>query len=211
MNSWGRHHLQIRPSSYPINTNMTGLRLFSKIFASLCFGRKYSLSIGRVKLEVKIHTMLRASTCVYFMNIIGRHLLQIRPSYVPVARRQSSPVVTGTHVTGLCLSITYPRTSVLEFEVKKHIRYWYVPFQQSPLCVQLLGSGGKISACGQASALLLLLLLLLLSIVGSDLFCTFTVPYDIAVHTYHWDCSALLVVIKDCDTNNQFFFYALII
>ena len=35
--------------SYPMNINMIGFRLFSKIFASLCFGRKYNLCIGRVK------------------------------------------------------------------------------------------------------------------------------------------------------------------
>ena len=40
---------RVLSKSYQINTNMTGFRGFSKIFASLCFGRKYSLSIGRVK------------------------------------------------------------------------------------------------------------------------------------------------------------------
>ena len=34
-------------------TNMTGFRWFSKFFASLCFGRKYSLSIGRIKVISK--------------------------------------------------------------------------------------------------------------------------------------------------------------
>ena len=32
-----------------MNTYMTGFRWFSKMFAFLCFGRKNSLSIGRVK------------------------------------------------------------------------------------------------------------------------------------------------------------------
>ena len=31
-----------------MNIEMTGLRLLTKFFASLCFGRKTSLSIGRV-------------------------------------------------------------------------------------------------------------------------------------------------------------------
>ena len=42
-------HLRVLSGSYPMNTNMTGFRLFSKIFASLCFGRKNNLCIGRVK------------------------------------------------------------------------------------------------------------------------------------------------------------------
>ena len=33
-------HLRVVSESYPMNTNMTGFRWFSKIFASLCFGRK---------------------------------------------------------------------------------------------------------------------------------------------------------------------------
>ena len=37
-----------------MNTNMTGFRLFSKIFASWCFGRKYSVSIGGVKVPLVI-------------------------------------------------------------------------------------------------------------------------------------------------------------
>ena len=43
-------HLRVLGENYLMNTNMTGFRGFSKIFASLFFGRKYtSLSIGRVK------------------------------------------------------------------------------------------------------------------------------------------------------------------
>ena len=33
-------HLKVLSSTYPLNTNMTGLRWFSEIFASVCFGRK---------------------------------------------------------------------------------------------------------------------------------------------------------------------------
>ena len=33
-------HLRVLSESYPMNTNMTGFRWFSKLFASLCFGRK---------------------------------------------------------------------------------------------------------------------------------------------------------------------------
>ena len=40
-------HLRVLIKSFPMSTNMAGFRRFSKIFASLCFG-KSSLSIGRV-------------------------------------------------------------------------------------------------------------------------------------------------------------------
>ena len=33
-------HLIVLGESYPMNTHITGFRWFSKIFASLCFGRK---------------------------------------------------------------------------------------------------------------------------------------------------------------------------
>ena len=33
-------HLRVLSESYLMNTNMTGFRLFSKIVAYLCFGRK---------------------------------------------------------------------------------------------------------------------------------------------------------------------------
>ena len=33
-------HLRVLRESYPMNTNMTGFRGFTKSFASLCFGRK---------------------------------------------------------------------------------------------------------------------------------------------------------------------------
>ena len=33
-------HLRALNKSFPMNTNMTGIRWFSKIFASMCFGRK---------------------------------------------------------------------------------------------------------------------------------------------------------------------------
>ena len=33
-------HLRVLSKSYPMNTNMTGFRWFSKIFVSLCFGQK---------------------------------------------------------------------------------------------------------------------------------------------------------------------------
>ena len=32
-------HLRVLSESYPMNTNMTGFKWFSKIFASLCFGQ----------------------------------------------------------------------------------------------------------------------------------------------------------------------------
>ena len=33
-------HLRVFGESFPVNTNMTGFRWFSKIFVSLCFGPK---------------------------------------------------------------------------------------------------------------------------------------------------------------------------
>ena len=33
-------HMKVLSESFPMNTNMTGFRCFSKIFASLCFGQK---------------------------------------------------------------------------------------------------------------------------------------------------------------------------
>ena len=42
-------HLKVLSESFPMSTNMTGFRWFSKIFAFLCIGQMYSLSIGRVK------------------------------------------------------------------------------------------------------------------------------------------------------------------
>ena len=33
-------HLRVLSESYPMNTNMTGFRWFSKLFASLCFVMK---------------------------------------------------------------------------------------------------------------------------------------------------------------------------
>ena len=36
-------YLRVLSETYPMNTITTGLRWFTKIFASLCFGQKYSL------------------------------------------------------------------------------------------------------------------------------------------------------------------------
>ena len=44
-------HLRVLNESYLTNTNMAGFRWFSKIVASLFFGRESSLSIGRVNSE----------------------------------------------------------------------------------------------------------------------------------------------------------------
>ena len=41
-------HMKVLSESFPMNTNMTGFRCFSKIFASLHALDKSSLSIGRV-------------------------------------------------------------------------------------------------------------------------------------------------------------------
>ena len=44
-------HLKVLNKSYLMNTNMTRLRWFSKIFASLCFGRKKPQHLRRVKMK----------------------------------------------------------------------------------------------------------------------------------------------------------------
>ena len=45
-------HFRVLSESFPMNTNMTGFRWFSKIFVSLCFGPKYSaLALEELKLR----------------------------------------------------------------------------------------------------------------------------------------------------------------
>ena len=46
--------LRVLIESYPMNTNVAGIRWFSKTFVSLCFGWKHPASIGRVKLWSKV-------------------------------------------------------------------------------------------------------------------------------------------------------------
>ena len=46
-------HLRLLSESYVMNTNMLSCRWFSKIFASLCFGWKYSSSIGRDSITIE--------------------------------------------------------------------------------------------------------------------------------------------------------------
>ena len=50
-------HLKVLSESYPMNTNMKGLDVFSKIFASLCLGQS-SLSIGRVNININIRELM---------------------------------------------------------------------------------------------------------------------------------------------------------
>ena len=42
-------HQSVLNESYPMNTNMTGFKWFSKFFASLCFGWKLPFNIRKVK------------------------------------------------------------------------------------------------------------------------------------------------------------------
>ena len=78
-------HLIVLSESYPVNTNMTGLRSFSKIFASLRFGRKwpYALSIGRVKnrettsITYFIETVLSTSEHQSLTNQVSQILEEI--------------------------------------------------------------------------------------------------------------------------------------
>ena len=59
-------HMRVLGESYLVNTNMTGFKWFTKIFALLCFWGKYKLSIGRVK--------------VFFQNFFFNYLCYISSS-----------------------------------------------------------------------------------------------------------------------------------
>ena len=89
-------HLWVLRKSYQMNTNMTGLRCFSKIFASLCFGRKWpSLSIGSVKSIFVIQNQINASFTVSLTSaasrIVGHYLgTSNDPKAVPMNQPQES-------------------------------------------------------------------------------------------------------------------------
>ena len=68
-------HLRVLSESYPMNTNMTWFRCFSKTFASLCFGWS-SLSIGRVNINICGVPLLWLKTHTYLEHTVGI-LLQI--------------------------------------------------------------------------------------------------------------------------------------
>ena len=55
-------HLRVLSESFPMNTNMTGFRGFSKIFVFLCLGWKLSLSIGRVREAIWLHRPVQDSS-----------------------------------------------------------------------------------------------------------------------------------------------------
>ena len=48
-------HLKVLSEIFPMNTKMTGFRLFSNIFASLCFGRKASALEGLSSIQITAH------------------------------------------------------------------------------------------------------------------------------------------------------------
>ena len=54
-------HLRVLSQGYPMNTNMTGSGWFSKIFASLCFGRS---SIGRVNKAIQGEQNIKLSKII---------------------------------------------------------------------------------------------------------------------------------------------------
>ena len=56
-------YLRVLIVGYPMNTHMTWFRGFSKIFASLCFGCKYSLSIGRVNIKFTKYLIASSGLC----------------------------------------------------------------------------------------------------------------------------------------------------
>ena len=61
-------HLRVLNESYPMSTKMTGFRWFSKIFASLCFGRLE----GLYSIEKSYDSPLDISPCQAngYLNII---------------------------------------------------------------------------------------------------------------------------------------------
>ena len=67
-------HLKILSESYPMSTNMTGFRCFSKIFSSLCFGQKkphFDSPAHRVFcVEQKLH-LLVAVGVIILLHCVG--------------------------------------------------------------------------------------------------------------------------------------------
>ena len=61
-------HMKVLGESFPMNTNMTGFRCFSKLFVHLCALDKNSLSIGRVK-------SLWLVTCPFLNPFIQRDVI----------------------------------------------------------------------------------------------------------------------------------------
>ena len=58
-------HLRVLSKSYLMNTNMTGFRWFSKMFPSLCFGRKYPVALGGLMAPDRgIHLLLHFKKCL---------------------------------------------------------------------------------------------------------------------------------------------------
>ena len=68
-------YLRALSKNYPMNTNMTGFRWFSKIFASLCLDES-SLSIGRVRIATRcIKSLLHGG----LLNQLALSFLLIAP------------------------------------------------------------------------------------------------------------------------------------
>ena len=66
-------HLREISGSYPKNTNITGFRWFSKLFASLCAFDKSSLSIGNVNPFMPIVSKVLKNTLFrYIQDLPGR-------------------------------------------------------------------------------------------------------------------------------------------
>ena len=63
-------HLKVLSESFPMNTNMTGFRWFSKIFEFLCLGQNYSLSIGRVNPFNATATFVQRTRTQIFLKTI---------------------------------------------------------------------------------------------------------------------------------------------
>ena len=99
-------HLRVLSESYPMNTNMTGLRCFSKSLRP-CTLDKCSLSIGRVKCVINVSrfsvVLLSLTYDVYIFNGI-----------VPFWKKLYFICRLGETVYGTCLIYSY----IVYFEVR---------------------------------------------------------------------------------------------
>ena len=91
-------HLRALRESYPMNTNITGFRWFSKIFESLCLGRT-SLSIGRVKHTHDISTLQGTCIMQHKMSHPSCYTIYHYPyrPHEPIRLRSGAPVSVSSY------------------------------------------------------------------------------------------------------------------
>ena len=91
-------HLRVLSESYPMNTNMIGFRWFSKIFASLCFGRKVaSASEGLKHSSRNKHNILEF--LAMFFCALSQHYLAtfVLSTMLQRSLKTSKPCHVGIH------------------------------------------------------------------------------------------------------------------